>query len=204
MTVLSLIAASVVIFASTDIDDLLVLIGFFSDTNALRAHIVAGQFAGMALIVVASLAAAFVALTLSPSYVGLLGFAPLAIGAAKLWGLWARGAEAADSDGMRPIHGRGDALAVAIVTIANGGDNFAVYTPLFAAQRPWQLLVTIAVFAAMTLLWCLAAWLLVDHPRIGGAIRRIGRVALPFVLIGLGVSVLQSSGALALLAGFVG
>jgi cadmium resistance protein CadD (predicted permease) len=203
MTILSLIAASVVIFASTDIDDLLVLIGFFADANAQRGHIFAGQCAGMAMIVAASLAAAFVALSLSPSYVGLLGIAPLAIGIGKLWGLTARGGDAADSDGVRPMRGRADALAVAVVTVANGGDNLAVYTPLFAAQKPWQLLVTIAVFAAMTVGGCLTAWLLVDHPTVGGFIRRIGRIALPFVLIGLGGGVLYSSGAFLLLTGLV-
>jgi cadmium resistance protein CadD (predicted permease) len=204
MTDLSLAALSAFIFASTDIDDLLILIGFFAAPNARRAHIVAGQFAGIAILVAASLAAAFVALTVSTSYVGFLGIAPLAIGVAKLWDLWAgRAGDAPDSDDAPPVRGRGDAAAVAVVTIANGADNLAVYTPLFATQKPWQLLITIAVFALMTLAWCLAAWLLVNHPKVGGPIRSVGRRALPFVLIGLGVGVLHNSGALALLASLV-
>jgi cadmium resistance protein CadD (predicted permease) len=200
MIVLTLIAASVVIFASTNVDDLFVLIGFFSNPDISRPRIVAGQLVGMAVIVGASLAAVFAALAISPPHVGLLGLAPLAIGAKKLWDL-ARAREAPKSDpGAQPRGGR-DAIAIAAVTVANSGDNLAVYAPLFASQKFWQSAIACIVFAIMTVVWCLAAWLLVSRPKMGPPIRRVGRIALPVALIGLGGAVLYESGALALLAG---
>jgi cadmium resistance protein CadD (predicted permease) len=39
----------------------------------------------------------------------------------------------------------------------------------------------------------------VHHPALGAPIRRIGRVATPFVLIGIGVMVLVEAGSLSLL-----
>jgi len=71
-------------FVSTNIDDLLLLVGFFSDRSFSRGLIFAGQILGMAIIVAISLAAASVAVAISPAHVGLLGLAPIIIGIGKL------------------------------------------------------------------------------------------------------------------------
>jgi cadmium resistance protein CadD (predicted permease) len=55
---------------------------------------------------------------------------------------------------------------------------------------------TIAIFAALTLLWCFAASGLVRHTALGKPLRRYGHVLLPFILIGLGGLILYRSGAL--------
>jgi cadmium resistance protein CadD (predicted permease) len=204
MRIASLIAISVVIFASTNIDDIFVLVGFFSDPKLGRWHIVAGQFFGIGLIVAASMAAALVALAVSAPYVGFLGFAPIAIGVKKMWDLWRRGGvESELKNHPRGACEHGGHFAVAAVTIANSGDNLGVYAPLFATQPLWQVLVSIAVFATMTLAWCLVAWLLVSNPTLGKPARLYGRRALPFVLIGLGGLILYTSGAVDLLASMV-
>ena len=91
-------------------------------------------------------------------------------------------------------------LAVAGVTVANGGDNLGVYIPLFAREPRHVPLYTLA-FAALTALWCLAALRLVRHPAVGATVRRYGHVALPVVLVALGVWIL--AGARALLAGLL-
>ena len=204
MTIISLVALLVVVFASTNIDDIFVLVGFFSDPNLGRWHIVAGQILGIELIVAASLAAAFVALAISASYVGLLGFAPLAIGIKKLWNLWRRGGIENEGKDRPSGFGEGSSvLAVAVVTIANSGDNLGVYVPLFATQAIWEMFVTVAIFAIMTLAWCLAAFLLVNNPTLGKPARLYGRRVLPFVLIGFGCLILDTSGAVDLLLSLV-
>lgn len=199
MLILTVVVASILVFATTNVDDLFVLVGFFSNPHMSRGRIVAGQLAGMAIIVAASLAVAFAALMISPAYVGLLGFIPLAIGAKRLWDLL-RVSDASRSDASAPARGR-DAMAVAAVTVANGGDNLAAYAPLFASQKLWQSALACVVFGVMTVLWCLAAWLLVSHPHMGAPIRRFGRLVLPIALIGLGGAALYRSGALGLFAG---
>jgi cadmium resistance protein CadD (predicted permease) len=204
MTIASLIAISVVIFASTNIDDIFVLVGFFSDPKLGRWHIVAGQFFGIGLIVAASMAAALVALAVSAPYVGFLGFAPIAIGVKKMWDLWRRGGvESELKNHPRGACEHGGHFAVAAVTIANSGDNLGVYVPLFATQQVWEMLVTITVFAMMTLAWCLAAWRLVKHPTLGKPARLYGCRVLPFILMGLGGLILYTSGATDLLLGLV-
>jgi len=50
-----------------------------------------------------------------------------------------------------------------------------------------------AVLMAMTAVWCVAAYYLVNHPLVASKIRRIGHVVLPFVLIGLGLYIIIES-----------
>ncbi|MGO8915823.1 MAG: cadmium resistance transporter [Stellaceae bacterium] len=204
MNDLSLVAVSAIIFASTDVDDLFVLVAFFADSRFRRWHVVAGQVLGIASLVALSLAAALAALAVPPAYVGLLGVAPLVIGVKKLWGAFSDEDRNEVAPNARPTgRERGEVLTVAAVTIANGGDNIGIYAPLFATQAGWQMSVTIAVFAIMTLVWCLVAGWLVNHPMLGKPIRRYGHRVLPFVLIGLGGRILYETGSFDLLRRYV-
>jgi cadmium resistance protein CadD (predicted permease) len=177
-------------FVSTNIDDLFLLVGFFSDRSFLRSHIFTGQILGMAAIVAISLAAATVALAISPAHVGLLGLAPIAIGIEKLLRLRKTEEE------IQPT--AVGVLQVATITLVNGGDNIAAYTPIFATQGSREMSATIAIFAALTLAWCFAALGLVRHTALGKPLRRYGHILLPFILIGLGGLILYRSGALRL------
>jgi cadmium resistance protein CadD (predicted permease) len=70
------------------------------------------------------------------------------------------------------------------VTFSNGVDNIGVYTPLFAKYNAAsQITALAAIFMAMTAIWCLAAYYLVNHPLVASKIRRIVHIILPFVLI---------------------
>jgi cadmium resistance protein CadD (predicted permease) len=187
---LSLALLSIGAFISTNIDDLFLLVGFFSDRSFSRRHIFAGQMLGMAAIVAISLVAAAAALAISPAHVGLLGLAPIVIGIGKLLRLGMAGGE-----GQPTAAG---ILQVATVTLVNGGDNIAAYTPIFATQGSWEMSATLAIFAVLTLVWCFAALWLVRRTALGKPLRRYGHVLLPFILIGLGVLILYRSGALRL------
>ncbi len=83
-------------------------------------------------------------------------------------------------------------LAVAGVTLANGGDNLGVYIPLFS-RVPRLVPLYVAVFTIMTGVWCAAGYQLVNNPLLGKRIGRYGRVALPFVLVALGVWILYGA-----------
>ena len=78
------------------------------------------------------------------------------------------------------------------MTVANGGDNVAVYVPLFATA--FDAVATYALtFAVMTGVWCTLGYKLVNNNVLGGAIRRYGHVILPFVLIALGIYILSDA-----------
>jgi cadmium resistance protein CadD (predicted permease) len=190
----------VVVFASTNIDDLFVLVAFFSDPRMRRRSIVIGQYLGIGVLTLLSSFAATQALVIPSGWIALLGVVPLALGLRKLWTL--RGDMKMTDEGVqiqarertveRLLHSQ--TLAVAGVTVSNGGDNLGVYVPLFATSI--DAIATYAfTFMVMTGLWCGLSLFLVNSA-IGAPIRRYGQAALPIVLIALGLYIL--SGALVL------
>ncbi|XXX82388.1 cadmium resistance transporter [Sorangium sp. So ce134] len=208
--ILPTLGVSVVVFISTNVDDILLLSAFFADPGFTPRQVVAGQFLGMGALVLASVACALLAVRVPDGWIGLLGLLPLALGLRGLWALRRGSVPGADEDGdddaEAPRGGgaaRFKALAVASVTIANGGDNLGVYIPLFSSS-PGHVPLHAAVFAVMTGAFCALGHHLVHHPLVGGRIRRYGRAALPFVLIGLGLWILSDALALVRPAGAEG
>ena len=170
-----------------------VLVTFFADRDCRVRDVVIGQYAGVGALYATSAIAALISVIVPSSYVGLLGLVPFAIGVKKLWNL-CRGDEKENLQGAanRREHG---ALTVASVTMANGGDNIAVYTALFASRGVSDILTIGIVFAAMTGLWCVAAHWFVNHKALRGPIQRQAHRIVPFVLIGLTVLILLRTGA---------
>lgn len=183
----------VVVFVSTDVDDLFLLIVLFSSRRLSVGQIVVGQYLGIAALFLASLALSAAALVAPPAFVGWLGLLPILIGVKELVETW-RG----DDDEPQPVRAAGT-MAVAAITIANGGDNIGVYTPLLATSGPYEKAAMAVVFALLTGFWLVAARWLAFHPRFGAPVGRYGHKAAPYVLIGLGVVILYRAGSLAAL-----
>ena len=176
-----------VVFAATDVDDLLILAAFFAQRRIRPAAIVAGQYLGIAALFAVSALAAWLALGVPKQWVALLGLAPLLMG---VWALRSMGKEDDPLPGSLPeAGGSGGVLMVATVTVANGGDNLGVYIPLFATHAD-ALAVFAGVFIVGTAVWCWLAHFSVNHGRVGALLSRYAHVALPFVLIALGAWIL--------------
>ncbi len=130
--VVATVGIGIGVFASTNVDDLLLLAAFFADRRWRTGAVVAGQFLGIAALTAASATAALLAFVVPPGVVALLGLLPLALGVRSVWRLRRRSAAADtnDDNDAPPAAPRraatGQALAIAAVTIANGGDNLGV------------------------------------------------------------------------------
>jgi cadmium resistance protein CadD (predicted permease) len=198
MNLASLLGLAVVVFASTNIDDIFVLLGFLADPAFRLRNVAVGQYLGIGVLVAVSIAASLISLLLPPDQVGLLGMFPVLIGIMKLSKLLRAGGE--DGQPHKARSGStGQIASVAAVTSANGGDNIGTYTPLFATQTISATAIIVVVFMILTALWIGIAHRLISHPTLGVPIRRYGHVAVPFVLIGLGLRILYDAGSLQLL-----
>lgn len=195
-----LLSLSVVLFGSTNIDDIFVLLGFFADPRFRTRQIVVGQYLGIGALYGASVAASLLSLVVPSAYIGLLGLAPIGIGLKRLRDrrAGAMNEEAPAGQAVAPA-AWGQAMTVAAVTVANGGDNISIYTPLFATRSGRDVAVVGAVFAVLTAVWLVFAHWLTHHPTLGAPIRRYGHRLVPFVLIALGVLILHDAGTIALL-----
>ena len=173
------------LFAGTNVDDLIVLTVLFLSSRATgkpaRWQIWVGQYAGIgALVAVAALGALGLAIV-PDRWVGLLGFVPFGLGVRGLVR-----ATRTDPSAGEPAPVASGTLAVAAVTIANGADNIAVYTPAFRTIGLVDSVVTIVVFAVLTALWCAAGGWLGGHPRVTAAVGRYGRWLVPVVFMVVG------------------
>lgn len=201
---LTAISTGMTAFTATNLDDILILLLFFSQVNAVfrRRHIVFGQFLGFTALVLASLPGFFGRLIFPPDWIGMLGLLPIAIGLSRLLN-----PDTGDSEAEAELEQSENSFfssflspqtySVAAVTVANGGDNIGIYVPLFASNTLESLAVILAVFFAMVGVWCYAAYRLIQMRAIADTLTRYGNQLVPFVLIGLGIAILVKSGTLA-------
>ena len=188
---LPLLALGVTAFAATNVDDAFVLLLFFGDRRYRARHVFVGQAVGLGLLVALSLVGALAAVALPARAVGLLGLLPIAIGVKQLLER-RRGRGDGSAIAVAPPRASGwrQAAAVAGVTLANGGDNVGVYVPLFATRPAGQTALLLVVFAVMLAAWTAAGYLLARRSALAGRLRRVSGVVMPWVLIGLGVTIL--------------
>lgn len=177
------------LFAATDVDDLLLLALWFSRAREAGGarRVVVGQYAGFVAITAVCVLAALGLRLLPDGLAPWLGLVPVALGVRAGIALW-RGEDDDEADAVQ--RSRVSVLAVAGVTVANGGDNLGVYVPVFTAAGPAAMTVYVVVFLAMVAVWCALGYRLATHPRLAGPLDRWGAVLLPFVLVAVGVSVL--------------
>jgi cadmium resistance protein CadD (predicted permease) len=196
---LGLLGLAIALFASTNVDDMFVLVGFFADPKFRPRDIVTGQYAGIAALFVLALLGSLLALVISRPYIGLFGVVAIAVGAKRLFDLY-RNREMTESSLEHPDTGRHTRVAtVALLTLANGADNLGIYMPAFAIRSPFEIGTIAVIFAVMTGLWCFFAHWLVHHPTFGKPIRRYGQRVAPLVLIAIGVSIIYDAGSFGLL-----
>ncbi|TDV36047.1 cadmium resistance protein CadD (predicted permease) [Actinophytocola oryzae] len=173
-------------FVVTNVDDLVLLALFFARGAVVR--VVAGQYLGFGAILAVSVAGALGAGLLPESALPWLGLVPLFLGLRAAWQVWRR---RTDDDDDQPDAGPA-VLAVAAVTVANGGDNAGVYVPVFAVSGTTGIVVYSVVFLVLLGVWCLAGVFLATRPVVARLLARWGHVVLPVVLIGVGLLILLS------------
>ncbi len=200
--VLPQITIAILVFISTNVDDIFLLAAFFADKKLTARTVVLGQLLGIGTLVAVSTLVAWLSMALPEGWISLLGFVPLYLGLKQIKSLWTDADDSAEDDEIQGQEHqmerglRSQLLAVAGVTIANGGDNLGVYIPLFANSLT-AIPLFVVVFGLMTLLWCFLGHVLVNNKVFGHWIRRYGHKILPVVLILLGFDILR--GALVLL-----
>lgn len=205
---------------ATTFDDNIYLAMFFSRTNHQfrPLHIVVGECLGFSLLILISLSGFLIGRVVDSAWLGLLGLLPISIGVNTLLARQGRsepsasphgrtaGGEAVSLSQQRPGQDRHRQLTllralrerrtyqVSAVSIANGGNNIAIYIPLFASSSLPRLAVILMVCYAAIGLWCFNSWFLIRQPHTAIVMSRCIARVVPFVLIALGLSILMRNG----------
>lgn len=194
-----IVAIAVGAFAATNIDDFVLLTILFIDSQTgglRRGYIVAGQYLGFAVLLATSGAVAAGLVVVPTGWLGLLGLLPLSVSVRGFLNI----ARQRVDDRGKPVASN-SLLSVAAVTVANGGDNLAVYVLMFHKQPPVENVITMAVFALSLAVWCVGAALMSTRTQVVSVMIRAQQWLVPAVYLVIGTVILVSSGVLVRLAG---
>ena len=178
---LETVLESVAAFASTNIDDILILTILLATARPEdKARVIAGQYIGVLALLAMSIALSQAASFILSGYSWILGFIPLILGVRYTMGR----EESEEMDLSIGI------IPTALLVISNGADNLGVYIPLLAGYDADDILTMTVVFIFMIALWCMAALMISGKDTIGQRIRRYERIIIPAVFIILGLAII--------------
>lgn len=207
MEILIIVIVAVSAFVATNLDDIFVLIAYFTHNDFNNVSVILGQYMGVTLLILISSLAYLFKFIIPPMYIALFGILPIIIGLKGLWSL----KQDAPKDLLNESFtqnslGNNELLnsevsiykifKVASITFSNGGDNIGVYAPLFASMSIFPLIFTLIIFMLMIGLWCFIGYLMVRNRIVGNKLKRYGHIILPFVLILIGFGVLLGGGSI--------
>lgn len=189
---ISTVVTGIGVFIGTNVDDLVVLTVLFLSSRATGKptprKIVAGQYIGVGALVATAILAALGLVLVPDPWVGLLGLIPLGLG---VYGVVNAFRAREDNEPTAVI--ASGVFSVAGVTVANGADNIAVYTPMFRMATNGEVLLMAAVFVVMVGVWCVAGAALGSHQRVVAFVERFGHWLVPVVFIVIGAVILIDS-----------
>lgn len=207
--VLEAVITGITSFAATNLDDLVILTLLFARVSPTfrGEHIVAGQYLGFLLLVLASLPGFLFGLWIPKTWLGLLGILPILIGLNQLIQAEAPEETVQEISTSLPTRQRSGTwqsyvsrflspptYQIAAITFANGGDNIGIYVPLFANSNLAGLSVILTVFLILIAVWCGTAYHLTQYSLFRKYLAHYGHKVVPFVLIGLGIFIFVESG----------
>ena len=197
--IFSTLVQALVLFVATNIDHLALLTLWFvhgQNHPGTTARICAGQYVGFGVILAATIAlSAISGLVIPQEYLRFLGLIPLALGIkAAIGEIHERLSAEEDDDedeGEAQLKGKKVSVgAVALVTMANGGDEVAAYLPVFALSTWWQIILFCAVFLLLAGVLLALARLITGRLHLAEVLERFEAIIFPSVLILLGVLIL--------------
>lgn len=193
-------------FALTNIDDIFVLVTFFTESTTSSSltplRITIGQYLGFTVLVIISLAGFGASFLFPPEPIGFLGLVPILLGVWWLFSLVFKAEDDEDdnddaniqeSTGKKVIIAAKAVLRVASMTVVNGADNLSVYIPLFAQANGPTIALYIVVYYMLLGLWCLLAFLVLKQKHILRIAQKYAHIVVPFLYVGLGIFIIVQS-----------
>jgi cadmium resistance protein CadD (predicted permease) len=145
---IEVISVGIAAFAATTIDDLFILMVFFSKRSFPPHQIILGQYVGMGLLIGVSLVGSLITLIVPHNLIGLIGLFPIAIGVKEPIELRKNRENKYDDQEIAKQLPRNrwttylPFLTVATVTFS-GGEEIGIYTSIFVTYDELLQIITI-------------------------------------------------------------
>ncbi len=178
-------------YASSNLDNVLVLIALLNAPDLSRRAVIGGHLAGILIVALAVGGLALTPELISPDHVGLLGVIPLAMGAARLFQLVrGSGLELADISPRRGASGFSQATTL---HVTGSADTLAVFGPLIVDSLPSARPALGATFLVAAALLACAAVLLSRRRTAVAMLSRGGAWTAPVIMVLVGAYVLADT-----------
>lgn len=189
------IFTAIIAFIATGIDEMFVLTLLFAQArkknDILAVYI--GQQIGMIVLLGISALAVFGITLIAEKWIGLLGLLPIIQGI-RLWVLGNEDDEEEDKEVLKKSSRFNSLMvSVALIAIAGGGEELAIYIPYFAALSTTELIITLITFNLLVPIWCTICRKIASLKHIQEPIEKYERILVPIVFIGLGLFVFIES-----------
>lgn len=188
---IAMILTTIVTFIATGIDELFVLTIIFVYAKSKKSikDVYIGQQIGMIVLLTISVLAVFGITLITEKWIGILGFLPIIQGIKIL----INGDD--DDDEKEEVINKTSRyksliLSVAVIAIAGGGEELAIYIPYFASLSTEYLIITLITFTILVPIWCKICSNISSIKEIQDTATKYERILLPIVFIGLGLFVL--------------
>jgi cadmium resistance protein CadD (predicted permease) len=196
VSVLIQILTVIALFAGTNVDDMVIITLLSASARAGKPpkywQIWAGQYVGFAVLIGGALLLGR-GLALAPErFLWILAVLPFGIGAYGLFKV-IRARITGEDDDDDNISATAGMYGVAAITIIDGGDDIAAYTPFYATIHTSEIVVSICVFAVIIAVWCLIGGYISRYKKIADLIEEWGDWILPVTMMLLGVYVLAET-----------
>lgn len=198
---MSTILSAVFSFIATSIDYVIILVVLFSEFKKKKGatrDIALGQYAGITVLLVVSVLAAFGLAYVPQRWVGLLGFVPMYLGLK----VWFGGGEDDEDEEEEIIESSRRfsklALSVTVISLAAGGDNLGVYIPLFTTLNLFDLVLTIVIYYLMAAVLLAFSRSLTAIKGVSETVEKYEQIIVPVVFVALGFMILFENGTLVL------
>lgn len=204
---MTIFLSSLILFLSTNIDDVLLLTMWFSTRKrkSERKNVFIGQFLGFSTIIVLSLIGSYTTKFFLQPLIGLLGFIPIVIGIKELINIKNNSKKDESSikeSASNTLSSWSDILNISILTFANGGDNIGIYIPSFTILTSHELILLILIFYVMLFFLCFLTLSMVKVSKLSWFIEKYIVKIIPYILILIGLLVLYENQTINLLFHF--
>ena len=176
-------------FASTNLDNLLLLVGWQLARSSSAKQLFAGYALGMLGVLLISVLIGLVGYLFPIEYLGLLGIVPMLLGLRLLM----QNARVEASAAEQALPASAGVLAIASTQLSNGVDTVLVFAPLLADSQLIFDAEIAGLFLLLTLLWFGLARVLGKRAVKSPIVGHLGRWLAPLVMIGVGVYILGNT-----------
>lgn len=192
--ILMVFAVAASAFIGTNLDNLVLLVALHSRYHDHPAIVSAGYVTSMVLVGAICLLVGEFGDLIPLAYLGLLGIIPITIGCLALLRLFGNTNTTESADNNITHSALGAIFATLLTTqLSNSSDTIITFSVLLAESTDFFDLEIIPAFLAMVAGFAWLARYLVNHPRLSYVLKRYGEYVTPFILILVGVYILNNT-----------